>query len=131
MEITRYQGCYFDNLIAMLQSQDHTGIEDIEPNSIPDIGYVATEGSIFIAMGFLRLVEGGFCQIDGLTSNKDLPGNMRHAALNEVISALIDKAKLLKLKGIISYTRDKTVISRAEAIGFQVIPYNVLSLRLE
>lgn len=124
--IEQYQPSYYDNLISCLEQHN----DYIKPE-LPEIGYVYTKGSEFVAFGFLRMVEGSYCQIDGLTTNPNFDSEIRHLALDSIVTQLIDKAKQLKLKGIISFTGDYSIVKRAETHGFQLQPYSFISLRLE
>lgn len=82
-------------------------------------------------MGFLRMVEGGYAQIDGLTSNANLSAPLRNAGVSTVVDALLDKAKSMKLKGIISFTQDNSVIRRAKLLGFRALQHTVIVLPIE
>jgi hypothetical protein len=117
-------------IIDMLHISNNVENFDISEN-LPEIGFIATEGAIPVAAGFLRRIEGGYAQIDSLVSNKDMPGPMRHEALDKIVQTLITTAKTLKIKGIISYTQDKSVVMRAVATGFEVTQNVVISLKLQ
>lgn len=101
----------------------------IVSDSLPEIGFVALdEDDRVVAMGFLRLVEGGFAQIDTLVSDGTRPSDVRHEAISAVVDSIINKAKTLELKGVIALTLDKSILMRAEAIGFHVVPQAVIAL---
>lgn len=117
------------DLIDALHLSNNIDNTDISDN-LPEIGFIATEGAIAVAAGFLRKVEGGYAQIDTLVSNKQMPAEMRHIALAGIVDALINEAKHLKLKGIISFTSDESVLLRAVATGFQVSSQAVIVLPL-
>lgn len=129
IEVQAFQESYLDLLHGMLMSQEHS-THEITPESIPQIGYIAFEGSIPVACGFLRKVEGGYAQIDGLTSNPDMPSEVRHKALSFIVDTLIQEAKHLKMIGIISFTKDYSIIKRAKDCGFQVLQHQVIALSL-
>jgi hypothetical protein len=128
IEVQQYQESYYDILKAMLESQNYK--DEVLPDSLPKIGFIASDSATHIAVGFLRLMEGNIAQIDSLVSNADLPSEMRHKGISMVVDELIKTSKLLKLKGIMALTVDKSVIMRAEAIGFQVRSHTILSLPL-
>lgn len=98
--------------------------------TLPKIGYIALLNGHPIAAGFLRRVEGGYGQIDCLTSNRLFGSQVRHDGINKVVNSLLEDAKDLKLKGIISFTGDKSIKERAEAIGFRVVEQTIIALRL-
>lgn len=98
--------------------------------TLPKIGYMAFLGDQPIAAGFLRRVEGGYAQLDTLVSNPHFGSQIRHIAIGKVVSALLDEAKLLELEGVIAFTNDYSVITRAEAIGFHVLEsHKLIALR--
>ena len=85
---------HFASLLELHVMQGYKHLEQLTRDSIPKIGFVAlTDDEIPIAMGFLRLVEGGYAQIDTFVSNPEIPGEIRHEALNEITNLLISKAK--------------------------------------
>lgn len=85
-----------------------------------------------IAAGFLRRVEGGYAQLDTLTSNKHLGSIVRHQGITRVVDTLIQDAKDLRLQGIIAFTSDYSVKTRAEGLGFQVLSdHSLIALRLK
>lgn len=94
----------------------------------PQVGIVVRHGIIPVCMGFLRRIEGGYAQIDGLISNPKCDKDMRNKAIDLLIKNLIDKAKALKIKGICSYSIDKNTIERSTRHGFTVIDHKVLAL---
>ena len=104
----------------------------INGKTLPKIGYISyTETGTPVAAGFLRKVEGGYGQIDTLVTNPNIPSEIRHKALTRVVDALIAAAKVEGLEGIISYTRDESVLKRAQTIGFRPCPHTVISLDLK
>lgn len=110
------------------RSFDHTGIT---LKSLPKIGYIAMLDEEPIAVGFLRRVEGDVvAQIDGLTSNPCFGSIIRHYGITKVLEALVNEAKALKVQGLISFTKDQSVVIRAKSIGFNVVDYNLMSLNL-
>lgn len=129
MTISPYDSSLYDYIAYMLETQDYNNT--VIPGDMPEIGFVVSEGSIPVAAGFLRLMEGRLAQIDGLCSNATLDSSTRHEAVSLVVDSLICKAKSLKLKGIIAYTKDESVVTRAEATGFKVLPHVVLSIPLD
>lgn len=129
IQISPYSKNDLDSIYALHLSNNMDNFDICD--SLPEIGYIATEGAIVVAAGFLRKVEGGYAQIDTLVSNKDMPADMRHEALAKVVETLVTTAKSLKIKGIISYTQDKSVVMRAVATGFNVTPNVVIALKLQ
>lgn len=125
-----HPGDYFA-LLCLLNSQKSPELETIKSSSTPKIGFIAEIQGAPVAMGFLRMVEGGYAQIDGLTSNANLSAPLRNAGVSTVVDALLDKAKSMKLKGIISFTQDNSVIRRAKLLGFRALQHTVIVLPIE
>lgn len=88
------------------------------PDSLPEIGYIATEGAILVSAGFLRRIEGGFGMIDTLVTNADLDSSTRHDGISKIVETIIHKSKELRIKGLICSTKDPGIIKRAKSIGF-------------
>jgi hypothetical protein len=107
------------------------GIEQISMKNLPKIGYIALLGAQPIACGFLRMVEGGFAQIDTLASNAHYGSQIRHEGVKQVVDSLVNESKRLKLRGIISLTKDVSTIGRAKALGFHVVDQTVIALPLK
>lgn len=114
----------------MLESQKHPDTTNIINSYLPKIGFIAFLGKHPIAAGFLRRVEGGYAQLDGLTSNAHFGSKIRHEGIKSVVTALIEEAKDLKLHGIIATTNDLGVLERAKSIGFHVVPHTIIALPL-
>lgn len=117
-------------LIEMLKSNDFMGISDITTKTLPKIGYIALLNKQPIAAGFLRKVEGGYAQLDGLTSNSFFGSEIRHIGISLVVNSLIQDAKDLNLHGIMAFTMDKSVIKRAEGLGFHSVNQSLIALKL-
>lgn len=130
VEVNEYQKSYFDILLSMHESQDSDAGLFLSPETLPLIGYIASEGACHISAGFLRMVEGGYAQIDTLVSNKHMPSHMRHEGLSMVVDSLIKRSKDLKLKGLICLTGDKGILMRADTLGFHVVDQHVIALDL-
>lgn len=102
----------------------------LNPDTLPKIGFIATEGAIPVCIGFLRMLEGGYAQIDTLVTNRDLTSHIRHEGISIVVNELLNKAKSLNLKGIISFTTSKDIIDRAQTLGFKQSNQQVIVLDL-
>lgn len=98
--------------------------------TLPKIGYMALRNGYPVAAGFLRRVEGGYGQLDTLTSNALFGSQIRHEGLEKVVNSLLEEAKVLKLHGIISFTTDIGVLKRAESLGFHVVETTTIALKL-
>lgn len=121
---------YLKSLHDLLNSNDFIGISDVNMKTLPKIGYIAMMNGHPIAAGFLRRVEGGYAQLDTLTSNKFFGSQIRHEGIKKVVDALINDAKDLQLRGIIAFTRDLGILSRAEDIGFKTLEHTLIALKL-
>jgi hypothetical protein len=131
LSIVPFRYKYLPALLEMLNSQKYLGISTVNMKTLPKIGYMVLLRNYPVAAGFLRRVEGGYAQMDGLTSNPMFGSLIRHEAINLVVNSLISDAKDLKLQGILAFTGDKSVIKRSEDIGFRVIEQTLIVLSLK
>ncbi len=127
IEVLPFKNSHFELLLEMLEAQKFEGIADVTLRTLPKIGYIALLDNQPIAAGFLRRVEGNIvAQIDGLTSNPYFGSIIRHHGIAKVLESLINDAKELKLKGIIAFTSDGTVVKRAIDMGFNIIDHKIM-----
>jgi hypothetical protein len=123
---------YLSTLLDLLNSNEYLHISTVTMKTLPKIGYLAMMNGHPIAAGFLRRVEGGYAQLDTLTSNKHMGSIIRHKGINAIVDALIQDAKDLRLHGVIAFTRDESILKRAEAIGFHALSdHSLIALRIE
>lgn len=102
----------------------------VTPEEIPENGFIVFDNDIAIAAGFLRLVEGGYAQIDGLTTNPDANSKQRSVAIDLVINAAIKRAKDLKIKQLMAFTELKNLSQRTQDFGFIKPNHHILILKL-
>ncbi len=121
---------YLYALLDLLGSNNYHNISEINMKTLPKIGYMALRNGYPVAAGFLRRVEGGYGQLDTLTSNALFGSQIRHEGLEKVVNSLLEEAKVLKLHGIISFTTDPGVLKRAESLGFHVVETTTIALKL-
>lgn len=117
-------------LIEMHKDREYLHMNYITMKSLPKIGYIAVMNKQPIAAGFLRRVEGGYAQLDTLVSNPYFGSQIRHVGIKLVVDSLLAEAKDLKLLGIVSFSQDTGILSRAKALGFQVVDQTLICLRL-
>lgn len=102
------------------------GLEAPPEDELPKIGVMATD----VAVGFLRMVEGGFAQIDGLITNPRASAEDRHLGNNLITTELCAIAEKLGIKAIIANSTDLNTIARAERHGFVVLPHKLFVKKL-
>lgn len=90
-------------------------------SDIPVVGFIVIIDNVPASIGFVRKMEGNYGMFDTFVTNGNLSSEIRHLAMKTLVDRLLDKAKQLKLKAIISYTSDAGVINRAKALGFVVL----------
>lgn len=122
---------YLSTLHDLLNANDYIGISEVTMKTLPKIGYIALMGGHPIAAGFLRRVEGGYGQLDTLTSNPHFGSLVRHEGIKLVVDTLIQDAKDLRLQGLIAFTVDKGILSRAEDCGFHTLKHSLIALKLK
>lgn len=130
ISIVPFRYKYLKSLHDLLESNDYIGISDVNMKTLPKIGYIALMNGYPIAAGFLRRVEGGYAQMDTLTSNKHFGSIVRHEGITKVVDALVEETKVLQLRGIIAFTKDCSIIKRAEDIGFHTLEHSLIALKL-
>lgn len=115
----------------MLKSQQYLDISHISMKTLPKIGYIALMNKQPIAAGFLRRVEGGYAQMDGLTSNAYFGSQIRHEGIRKVVDSLIADAKDLRLSGVIAFTGDHGILRRAKDLGFKTVDQSLIALEIK
>lgn len=137
VDLIPYVPSLLPTLHTMLKSQGYYGIADIQNDTLPKIGFVAInwvadDMGVPVAAGFLRMVEGGFAQIDTLMTNAMQPAKMRDDTINLVVDRLIKEAKSLNLNGVLATSKDENTLKRALSIGFHIVEgHKVLGLPLK
>lgn len=99
--------------------------------TLPEIGFVASDDTDFIAASFLRRVEGDYCLFDGLVTNPMLAPFRRHLGIEAVVERLIIEAKELKMRKILAYSIDAGTLKRSVHHGFVHLPHTLIVLDLE
>jgi hypothetical protein len=98
---------------------------------VPAIGFLVGKDETAVCAAFLRLVEGGHAQLDGLVTNPDSSSQDRNEAIDIVTTKIIAEAKALNVKTIITFVDRENTILRAEVFGFKRFPHTLLILNLE
>ena len=130
ISVTPFKFKHLPLLSDMLESNKFPHLTDISMKTLPKIGYIALLSGQPVAAGFLRRIEGGYAQIDTLASNPFFGSKLRHEGLNLIVKSLIEDAKALDLKAIISFTSDEGVLTRAKSIGFKETHQKLIALSL-
>lgn len=102
------------------------GIKPAKEETVPRIGFIAYQEDEPVALCFLRLCEGRFGIVDGLTSNPQLEGSVRHVGLDMVVRAVIAKAEEIGMENLLAWSVDKGTLERAERHGFDAPSYQLL-----
>ena len=109
-------------------------VRKLSPNIIenpPTIGMIALVNNRPVAVGFIRLAEGGLGIFDGLCTNPDCGPMLRNNCLNKLVEALIKEAKNWEVATILAWSSDKNTLTRSEKFGFRKIPDSVIYLNLK
>ncbi len=130
ISIVPFKYKYMTMLLEMLEDRNYPHIASISMKSLPKIGYIAIMNKQPIAAGFLRMVEGGYAQMDTLVSNPYFGSIIRNEGIVKVVDSILSDAKDLKLIGIIAFTEDLGVLKRAEVLGFTKVEQSIITLRL-
>ena len=127
LNLLNFKHKHYQSLLDMLGDQNCPWIKTLSYKTLPKTGYIVMAGSMPIAAGFLRKVEGGYGQLDTFVTNPYAGAKLRHEAIEMVTEALLEDAKSLKLVGVILFSREKTIIDRASAKGFVLLPDSLLA----
>jgi hypothetical protein len=100
-------------------------------DTYPAIGFVALHGELFVAATFVRQVEGGYGQLDGIVTNPRALGALRHEAQDLLFQACIEAAKAKGIKGLMGYTVAKSTGERSIRHGFEKLPHTLYVLNLK
>ncbi len=106
------------------------GSEPVTHHDLPEAGYMAWHFGRPLGAIFLRRCEGGAGIVDSLISNPDAPGELRHIALDALITRIIEHAKKSKIKFLLGYTIDDNTHTRSIRLGFEDSPYRVVVKKL-
>ncbi len=121
---------YLKALHDLLESNNYQGIEVVNMKTLPKTGYIALMNGHPIAAGFLRRVEGGYGQLDTLTSNKHFGSIIRHQGIQLVTDALIQDAIDLRLHGLMAFSSDQGVLKRSVDKGWTEIKQTIMAVNL-
>lgn len=130
ISIVPFRYKYLSSLLDLLNANNYLGISTVTMKTLPNIGYIALRNGYPVAAGFLRRVEGGYAQLDTLTTNPIFGSIVRNEAIDLIVKMLITDAKDLKLHGIIAFTSYQSIIDRAKSIGFNELEHSLIALDL-
>jgi N-acetylglutamate synthase-like GNAT family acetyltransferase len=97
-------------------------------NNPPSIGLVCFHNEVPIACGFLRQVEGNFGLFDGLCTNPKMRSEIRHDAIDFLVSEIIQIARSMEMRCIFGWTVDNGTLARSERHGFQRLKHEMIVL---
>lgn len=92
-------------------------------SELPQRGWIASLDGQDIAVNFLRLVEGGFAQSDGLCTNPWQEKALRHHGIEAVVEATLNCAKELGITQILAVTSDAGTLMRSSRHGYVHHPH--------
>jgi len=93
---------------------------------VPRFGAIVTVNDEPVAIGFIRVAEGGVGLWDGLITDPDFAPNVRHEALDELTIYLVRRVKDAGIRKIIAWTEDAHTLERAKKIGFRSNPATLM-----
>lgn len=99
--------------------------------SFPEHGCVVYRGAEPVAAAFLRRVEGGYAQLDGLVSSPVASSEMRHEAITLAVDYVLDQAQALGITQIMAISTDAGTLLRSERHGFAKLPHAFIALDLK
>lgn len=99
-------------------------------HDLPTLGLITYYETTPVAAGFLRRVEGNYCMLDSLITNKNIPSDYRDMALDYLVPKLINLAKSQGFTKIIAFSQDKHTLIRSLKHGFVHLPHTPIALDL-
>lgn len=93
-------------------------MKPINESFLPAIGYIVPD----VAAGFLYYTDSSVCMLEGFVTNPEAPAPNRHEALNQIIIACMDEAKVKGFQKICGFTIDDSILERATRFGFKLGP---------
>jgi N-acetylglutamate synthase-like GNAT family acetyltransferase len=128
MDIVRYEPSIHAPELEELFHQHAMSPQSFD--ELPRAGWIAYLGHDVLGAIFLREVEGGFGLVDGLITNPQFLGAVRHEAINRLVQRLIVEAKELRYKAVFAWIEDTGTIERSLTYGFEKLPKTMVSLDL-
>lgn len=128
MHCRKYKETDFTSIIQMHALRD---LPYPNSNELPQIGCIIKENDTPIVAAFLRRVEGGYAQIDTLISNPNVDKSLRDIAIDKCLKLLVNCAKTLKLRGLVSFCEVPASITRAEKHGFKQLNHKLMGISLK
>lgn len=99
----------------------------VTASELPGHTYCAVVKDEIVAIAALRLMEGEVCCIDSMATNQNFESTIRHEALDCLTKTILDLAKNLGFKKIFAYTREPSIIERAERHGFSLTKQKIIT----
>lgn len=106
------------------------GLKTVEPQELPEVGFVAVHDGRYIAANFLRRCEGNVAIMDSLVTNPQASSSLRHKAIELVVERAIRRSKKLSISRIIGFSIDEGTLKRSEKHGFVRSPFSLITLDL-
>lgn len=98
-------------------------------NEIPSLGYIVKNNEQSLSAAFIRVVEGGYAQYDGLVTNPEAKAEDRNSANNLLTAYLIKEAREFGFKALLAYSEDDNTITRARNHGFKILKSQTLMVK--
>lgn len=106
-------------------------LQPIMESSTPKLGYITYKEGKPLAAVFIRLVEGGYGQMDGLIRDKSLSKEEASVALDLCVNKAIESAKEAGISGLMAYTRDRTTMERSFKHGWVKLDQAIIVMDLK
>lgn len=100
-------------------------------NEMPKLGYIAFDGKVPVAFVFLRKVEGGYGQIDGLTTNPGCSASQRDQGIRLVIDKLLATCRKTSIFNVLVLSKEENTLMRSHEYGFEKLPLTVMAVDLK
>lgn len=116
MRADMYTSEYYPEIKNWWQKQGHHIVPE---NYLSTRGIVVQDNGKALAACWLYATDSAFCLLDHGVVNPDIRRKERSKAMDMVIDALMQMAKILGFEQVLFTTRTKTLISRFKKFGFE------------
>lgn len=127
MNVVPFNRQHFAHIYKWLEARD---AHFTPVDRVPGIGFMCYYNHKPAAAGFIRLVEGGYGQLEGLVSNPEFLPGTRSKAIDTLVERIIAEAKALQLISLIAFTGDKNTLERSSRHGFVQLPQTLIAVDL-
>jgi N-acetylglutamate synthase-like GNAT family acetyltransferase len=103
------------------------GAMEVDEAGVPAIGFICFEGGVAVCAAFLRRCEGNMGFIEGMASNPEVPGIIRHYALDALTERICREAVAREMTTLLAWSVDTSTLVRSARHGFKQLQQTLIS----